>query len=175
MSTSAVTLDLAPLRLSSGQAHTAELEISIDQFDLSGQTYDVVPAAVPVRIDVSRTTANGYALRLRFQAALAGPCMRCLEPSETAFKVDAREVEQPGAKDEELDSPYVDDDEVVDVTAWVNDSLSLTLPAQLLCRRDCAGLCAVCGENLNADPEHAHAAEPDPRWAKLRELQLPQE
>jgi len=43
----------------------------------------------------------------------------------------------------------------------------------LLCRKDCAGLCAVCGENLNAaGPDHRHEAEPDPRWAKLRELEL---
>jgi uncharacterized protein len=126
---------------------------------------------VPVRLDVSRTTANGYALRLRFETSLSGPCMRCLEASQTTFAVDAREVEQPGAKDEELDSPYVTD-EVVDLTGWARDSLSLTLPAQLLCRRDCAGLCPECGENLNASPDHEHERGPDPRWAKLRELEL---
>lgn len=175
MSTRADTLDLAPLRLGSGAGHTAELEVELEPFDLSGQVYDVDPAVVPVRLDVSRTTANGYALRLRFAATLAGPCMRCLEPSRSTFEVDAREVDQPGAEDEELDSPYVDDEEVVDVARWVNDALSLTLPAQLLCRDDCAGLCAECGENLNASPDHAHEAGPDPRWAKLRELQLPQE
>ena len=174
MSIRADTLDLAPLRLSSGQGHTAELEVAIDSFDLSGQRYEVDPPVVPVRLDVSRTTANGYALRLRFSATLNGPCMRCLEPSRSTFAVDAREVDQPGAADEELDSPY-GEDEVVDVAAWVRDSLSLTLPAQLLCRDDCAGLCAECGANLNEEPDHAHAAEPDPRWAKLRELQLPQE
>lgn len=174
MSTRADTIDLAPLRLSSGQGHTAEVEVELEPFDLSGQTYDVVPSVVPVRLDVSRTTANGYALRLRFSATLEGPCMRCLEPSQTTFAVDAREVDQPGAADEELDSPYVDED-VVDVARWVNDALSLTLPAQLLCRGDCAGLCAECGENLNESPDHAHEAGPDPRWAKLRELKLPQE
>jgi uncharacterized protein len=30
----------------------------------------------------------------------------------------------------------------------------------------------VCGANLNEDPDHAHEAEPDPRWAALRELKL---
>jgi len=171
MSQRADSLDLAPLRLSSGEGRSIDLEVAVDRFDLSGQTYDVEPAVVPVRLDVSRTTANGYALRLRFEAALAGPCMRCLEPSQTSFAVDAREVEQPGAKDEELDSPYVTD-EVVDLAGWTRDSLSLTLPAQLLCRDDCAGLCPECGENLNASPDHAHEREPDPRWAKLRELEL---
>lgn len=171
MSSRADTFDLAPLRLSSGEARTIDVEVAVDQYDLSGQNYDVEPAVVPVRLDVSRTTAEGYALRIRFQATLSGPCMRCLEPSTTTFRVDAREVEQPGAKDEELDSPYVKE-EVIDLTGWARDSLSLTLPAQLLCGKECAGLCAVCGENLNRSPDHAHAAEPDPRWAKLRELEL---
>jgi uncharacterized protein len=37
---------------------------------------------------------------------------------------------------------------------------------------DCAGLCPEWGANLNVDPEHAHESEPDPRWAKLRELRF---
>jgi uncharacterized protein len=43
----------------------------------------------------------------------------------------------------------------------------------VLCRPDCAGLCPVCGEDLNAaGPDHAHEREPDPRWAALRDLNL---
>jgi uncharacterized protein len=38
--------------------------------------------------------------------------------------------------------------------------------------RDCRGLCPECGANLNDDPEHAHEAEPDPRWAKLSEIRF---
>jgi uncharacterized protein len=48
------------------------------------------------------------------------------------------------------------------------------MPQRLLCRPDCAGLCAVCGESLN-DAEagaHDHPSEPDSRWDKLRELKL---
>lgn len=171
MSTRAQSFDLAPLRLSSGEGRSIELEVPVERFDLSGQTYAVEPALVPVRLDVSRTTANGYALRVRFEASLTGACMRCLEESSTPFRIDAREVHQPGSDDEELISPYVDD-EVVDMVAWTRDSLSLALPAQLLCRGDCAGLCPTCGVNLNDEPGHAHEAEPDPRWAKLRELKF---
>jgi uncharacterized protein len=171
MSTAA-SFDLAALRLTSGEGRSFDLEVPVGEFDLSGQTYAVRPPVIPVRLDVSRTTGSGYALRLRFEAALAGPCMRCLEESTTTFRVDAREVDQPGTREEELDSPYVDADEVVDVAQWTNDALALTLPAQLVCRADCAGLCAECGENLNEHPDHAHEREPDPRWAKLRELEL---
>ena len=46
----------------------------------------------------------------------------------------------------------------------------LALPVRILCTDECRGLCAICGANLNEDPEHAHEREPDPRWAKLSEL-----
>jgi uncharacterized protein len=114
-------------------------------------------------------TGGGYSLRLRFATRVAGPCMRCLEPAAPAFEIDAREVHQPGGG-EELDSPYVGEDGILDLRGWAHDALALALPVQLLCRPDCAGLCPVCGADLNADPGHAHEREPDPRWAKLREL-----
>jgi uncharacterized protein len=97
--------------------------------------------------------------------------MRCLEPAEPAFSVEAREIHQPGAGDELL-SPYVEEG-VLDLHGWVRDALALALPATLLCRSECPGLCPECGENLNlAGPEHKHERRPDPRWAKLSELRL---
>ena len=125
---------------------------------------------MPVRVDVSRMSHNGYSLRLRFEATLTGPCMRCLGATQPALAVDAREVDQPGGGDE-LDSPYVDAEEQLDLAGWARDALALALPAQIVCRDDCAGLCPQCGENLNENP-HEHEREPDPRWAKLRELKL---
>ena len=120
------SFDLAPLRLASGEGRQIELEVAIEPFELGGQSYDVEPSTVPARLDVSRTTGSGYALRLRFEATLHGPCQRCLEQAAPRFEVDAREVEQPGTVDE-IDSPYVTD-QVIDLTAWARDALALTLP-----------------------------------------------
>jgi uncharacterized protein len=165
------TFDLGGLRLSAGEGRRLELAVSIDPFVLGGERYPVEPALLPIRLDISRTTGDGYALRLRFEAALAGPCMRCLEPAEPVFSVDAREVSQAGETDE-LASPYVEHG-ILDLRAWARDALALALPTKLLCRADCAGLCPVCGADLNAaGPEHAHEREPDPRWAKLSELRF---
>lgn len=164
------SFDLARLHLSSGQGRQLELHTTLDPFELSGERYAVEPGVIELRLDVSRMTAGGYALRLRFGTRLAGPCMRCLEPAAPSLEVDAREVEQPG-EGEELDSPYVAE-QVLDVRSWTREALSLALPVQVLCRPDCAGLCPICGANLNDDPEHAHDKTPDPRWEKLRELNL---
>ena len=83
--------------------------------------------------------------------------MRCLEPAALDLEVEAREVDQADTDDEELRSPYVDDDEL-DLGRWAHDAAVLALPTRILCRPDCAGLCPVCGESLNdADPaDHEH-------------------
>jgi uncharacterized protein len=162
--------DLARLGLSSGEGGRLDLEVAIDPFEFGGQRYSVAGDGVAATVDVDRTT-TGYSLRLRLEARLEGPCMRCLDPARGTVKVDAREIDQPGGGDD-LRSPYLDGDEL-DLRAWARDALALALPARILCREDCRGLCAVCGIDLNDAPEdHAHESEPDPRWEKLRELKL---
>src|SRR5438132_7418823 len=98
------TFDLGGLRLSAGEGRRLELAVAIDPFVLGGERYPIDGELVPTRLDVSRTTGDGYALRLCFDATLVGPCMRCLEAATPVFTVDAREVSQPGAG-EELSSP----------------------------------------------------------------------
>jgi uncharacterized protein len=168
--------DLAGLRLSSGEGRRLELAVPIEPVLMAGERYAVQSPdrdspEIPVVLDISRMMGGGYALRLRFSAALAGPCMRCLQQASPIFEVDAREVDRPG-EGEELESPYVSD-ETLDLAAWARDALVLAVPAKVLCREDCAGLCPICAADLNeAGPEHRHEAAPDPRWAKLRELRL---
>ena len=165
------SFDLGALRLSSGEGRRLDLGAALGFFDFGGERYATDPSPVPLRLDVSRMTGGGYSLRVRFEAALDGPCMRCLGEAAPTVAVDAREVDQPGGGDE-LTSPYVDG-EVLDLGAWAHDAFALAMPAQVLCREDCAGLCPECGENLNvAGPEHSHERPPDPRWDKLRELRL---
>jgi uncharacterized protein len=162
--------ELGRLGLSSGEGRRLDVEVPVGDFEFGGQRYSVPGRSVDATLDVSHTT-TGYSLRLRFEAALTGPCMRCLEEAGQAIAVDAREVDQPGGGDE-LRSPYLREGEL-DLGAWARDALALALPTQIVCREDCLGLCPVCGENLNrSGPGHAHEAEPDPRWAALRELKL---
>lgn len=165
-------IDLARLSLAHGEGRRLEVPVELEPFELGGQTYLASPTSTKVQLDVSRPT-SGYAFRLSFPVRLEGPCMRCLEPGSLDFEIEAREVDQPIAEDEELRSPYVVDSEL-DLSRWAHDATLLALPTQFLCRADCAGLCPVCGASLNdADPaDHEHDQGPDPRWAALDDLKL---
>jgi uncharacterized protein len=173
--TSTTIIDLARLSLAHGQGTRLDLPVRLDPLELGEQTYVPRPGMQKTRLDISRPS-NGYAFRLRFPLRVEGPCMRCLEDAAVEAEVDAREIDQADTEDEELRSPYVDDDEL-DLGRWVHDAAVLALPTQILCRPDCAGLCPVCGESLNdADPkDHKHDTGTDPRWAKLNELKLDQQ
>jgi uncharacterized protein len=169
-------LDLTGLRLAAGEGRRLELDVEIDPVILASQRYVAEPATVPVHLEISRMLGGGYALRLRFAAAVTGPCMRCLKDAAPRLEVEAREVSSPGGRggdgDDELQSPYLAD-ELLDLSAWAHDAFALAVPAKVLCREDCLGLCPQCAADLNeAGPDHRHEREPDPRWEALRGLRL---
>ena len=163
------TFPLLNLRLLPGEEHTEQVAVELDPVALGGQSYLVTPAEIVAALVVQRAT-SGYAMRLRFDAGVHGPCMRCLEDAVVALPVDVVEYHDldPGG-DDELVSDYVAED-AVQLTAWARDAIVLALPNPILCRADCAGLCPSCGKNLNVEP-HTHSEDDfDPRWAALEAL-----
>jgi uncharacterized protein len=165
-------IDLSRLSLAHGEGRRIEVPVGLEPFELGGQTYVANPAAPTVRLEVSRPS-GGFAFRLQFPVHVEGPCMRCLEAGALDLDVESREVDAALTYDEELRSPYVEDDEL-DIGRWAHDATLLALPTRFLCRPECAGLCPVCGASLNdADPaDHEHEQPTDPRWAALKDLKL---
>jgi len=163
------TLDLRRLHLRPGEVRREEVVVELEPFLLGGQRYEVTPAVLPVELELSRPS-GATVLDLRLHARVTGPCMRCLGFAELELDVTAREFHDPDAPaGDELRSDYVVDEQVR-VDTWARDAIALELPDQIVCRPDCAGLCPVCGKDLNAEPhEHVELAA-DPRWAALEQL-----
>jgi DUF177 domain-containing protein len=163
------SFSLRTLRLRPGEQHRDEIELELEPFELGGQRYLPVPERVPAELTVSRAS-TGTVFELRFGIRMHGPCYRCLGDAVLELPVSGREYQatNPGGA-EELTTQYVTDDRL-DLAGWARDASALELPQQILCRPDCAGLCPVCGRNLNDEP-HMHEEEPaDPRWSALAEL-----
>jgi uncharacterized protein len=137
--------------------------------ELGGQRYLPVPEKAPAELTISRAS-TGTVFGLRFETRLHGPCYRCLADAVLDVPISASEYQatSPGESDE-LRTPYVED-ERLDLSAWARDAVALALPDKILCRSDCAGLCPVCGKDLNVEPHEHGEPEPDSRWAALAEL-----
>ncbi len=163
------SFNLRALKLRSGEQYQDEVEVQLSPLEFGGQRYLPVPDKVPAELRATRAS-TGTVFELSFQGRLHGPCQRCLRDTVIDRNLSAREyhASSPDA-DEELRSPYVHDDKL-DLTAWARDALALDLPEQILHDPDCAGLCPVCGKDLNEEPHTHEEKRVDPRWAPLEEL-----
>ena len=162
------TFNLRTLKLRSGEQFADALDVQLDPLELGGQRYLPVPETVPTELSISRAS-TGSVFELRFDTRLHGPCYRCLADAVLDVPISAREYQATNPDSDELRTPYLDEDRL-DLSAWARDAVVLALPEQILCRADCAGLCPVCGKDLNAEP-HTHDEErTDSRWAALAEL-----
>jgi len=163
------TFSLRRVRLRSGEEYQDEQEVVLEPLEVGGQRYLAVPDRLRASLTIVQAT-TGRVLELRFDARLHGPCQRCLADAVIEQELAAREYHAADpAADEELRSPYVRDDQL-DLSGWARDALALALPDQILCRPDCAGLCAICGRDLNLEPHEHHEEHVDPRWSALEQL-----
>ena len=163
------SFNLRQLRLRSGEQYRDEQEITLEPLEFGGERYLPVPEKVPAELAISRAS-TGSVFELRFSVRLHGPCQRCLGDAVLDVSISAREYHAASADaSEELRTPYVVDDRL-DLSAWARDAVALSLPEQILCRPDCAGLCPECGKDLNLEPHEHEEEHSDPRWAALAEL-----
>jgi uncharacterized protein len=162
------TFPLRTLALRPGQEERRAVDVDVEPFRLGGDDYPV-DAPVAAELTIQRAV-TGDVFRLVFTAGLTGPCMRCLQPAKQQVAVDARDYEAgSGEAPDELHTEYVGDGEL-DLSAWARDQIAFALPEQILCRPDCAGLCPVCGKDLNDEPHEHLEQTTDPRWAALEAL-----
>jgi uncharacterized protein len=163
------TFNLRQVRLRSGEQHRDTVEVDLEPYDLGGERYLPVPERPEAELVITQA-ATGTVFELRFTARLHGPCQRCLIDAVVDLPIGAREYEatSPGGA-EELRSPYVREGRL-DLAGWARDAIALELPEQVLCRPDCAGLCPVCGKDLNVEPHEHEEEHGDPRWAVLEGL-----
>jgi uncharacterized protein len=139
-----------------------------------------VPLEAPVELDLRlETVMEGVLVTGTAHAGLTGECVRCLEPltdpARAEIEVDLQElyIYEDHALPDEDDEVSTLEDDLIDLEPLLRDAVVLALPFQPLCRDDCPGLCPECGARLADDPDHAHEAAIDPRWAALAALEQP--
>jgi uncharacterized protein len=88
-------------------------------------------------------------------------CIRCLTEWDEPLPAHFVHIFSDRLDDEA--SP-IQPDGSIDLSDVVHDEVALALPMVPLCRPDCAGLCPVCGTDLNVEPCPGHDDEspPDP-------------
>lgn len=106
----------------------------------------------------------------RMTGTAQADCRRCLTPATATVDEELHLLFADGGDEETDDSDvYVLEPRAttVDLRPALREEWLLVVPALLLCREDCKGLCPRCGADLN---QGACSCPPevDPRWDALR-------
>lgn len=133
----------------------------------------------PVRLSGSIARIEG-GFALEAQCAFHGllECSRCLAPY--AFEADElfslflcrRPAPAAGGGElsrEDIDVSYYEAD-LFPVAPIAEERVQMAIPMKPLCREECRGLCALCGEDLNLGACGCVSETADPRWNALRDL-----
>jgi len=130
--------------------HLIAIEVSLDKF---GET---------IRCNGRMKTIASYC------------CDRCLEnyeePVEISFELLFRVDENSLETDEENVVQLSPDTIEFDLTDRLIEFLILDIPMKMVCDKNCKGLCAGCGADLNKEACHCDVSDIDPRWEKLLSL-----
>ena len=120
-------------------------------------------ARKPVDIALTAHLQNDYVIiSIRVTGEMLLICDRCGE--ETPYVLDLTEKKTINV---------LDFGEKYDVTKHVKEIISLSLPARILCRDSCKGLCQGCGKNLNFGNCECKNVRVDFRFEKLKEIKFP--
>ncbi len=138
---------------------------------------------------VEPAEVKGTVRRTNGEAELCGelhskvtlPCARCLQPVELPIDVKFAErfVPAVGWQNEEGHELAEDelnlavfDGEAIELDDVVREEILLAIPAHVLCREDCQGLCPACGVDRNASTCECQSSAVDARWEKLKDLRF---
>ncbi len=90
-------------------------------------------------------------------------CSRCLKLFEQEIKIP-------------FECSFTKEEYECDITEEVRESVLLNIPMQPLCKKDCKGLCPVCGNNKNEKDCFCEQKMKDEfvaeKWSKIKKLKI---
>ncbi len=165
-------ISLSDWREVDGQEQTVTESELWDSVTFQGQT---IGFKGPVQLSF-HLTSSGSSLLVRGEIAaeMELTCSRCTAPfvQPVRYKVSEIIPLNPGDDpDGYWTSLFLDQEtDELDLSEFSLMVLLENFPLQPLCRRDCRGLCTVCGQDLNQGDCDCATDQIDPRWAKLGQL-----
>lgn len=136
-----------------------------------------------VGVELAHLTDDPITVHLRAQSVIEGilvtgrvegttelRCARCLTELSSDLGLEVCELFAAPGHAEASDDAYRVSGTEIDLEPMLRDAVALALPLNPLCRRDCRGLCARCGTDLNKASCDCTDDDKDPRWAPLDAL-----
>ena len=163
------------LKATVGTSRRYELDEDINRIDDDLQVLSSLVGCV-----LFTHTIDGILVTGSLSIVLQAVCPRCLESYPLDVEIDLEEEFVPSVDIrvgaslpilEQVDPALViDEHHVLDLSEVVRQYLIIAQTTCQPCRPDCAGLCSLCGQNLNLGQCDCSEVTLDPRLAMLKEL-----
>ncbi|MBV6520942.1 MAG: hypothetical protein MNPFHGCM_01062 [Gemmatimonadaceae bacterium] len=153
------------------ESHAVIVDGCLDARDgVWGDTEPKPSGDIRVTGRLSSAGASRFYFSGRMEGSVSTDCRRCLTPVTASVAEDVHLL-FVRAGDREMDDPdvYVIEGRAreLDLRPAIREEWLLAVPALVVCRDDCKGLCPHCGADLNAGPCGCESVR-DERWDALR-------
>lgn len=155
-----------------GKVAEYDADFSFEELEVLGEKYKILNPS-KVKLSISNEERGKAYIKARFSFETEIPCSRCLKPVMTGIEVSPEFMAiSPELQEEILDDEIPDFMEkyLFDADKFILSELLLEWPSKILCKDDCAGICHVCGSNLNEGECGCNRIVPNPAFAALSDL-----
>lgn len=149
-----------------------KIEIS-DNVEVHESDNDSFKIKAPVYFEGSVLNIGGtIELKGKAKASLSMLCDRCADyyDKDFEFEIEERFKKDDGFSDNEDTDVTILEGSSIDLSEILYTNMFMEFPSKSLCSDDCAGLCAVCGKNLNHGSCDCESDSTDPRFDILDKL-----
>lgn len=166
-------LDFTNLLNSSNEVIDIDYHLPMQDFMYS--TYNPLTNGVDVKGKAYQKVGVVY-LSLEVKFDFDGVCDRCADEVKKSysFSIEKIVVQKMENENDDYEDYIVVENNILDLDNLIYEEIQLFLPAKMLCKDDCEGLCQFCGKNLNY--EKCECSKPiDPRLEALSNLLIDDE
>ena len=162
-----VILDLRKAFITNEYSAPVEYKLDLSDVEYSG----VFPLKQPISV-VGEVANNAgvVTLSIHYSVCYEAPCDRCGELSAEVIDVDITHILATNIENEDNDDIILVANMELNLDELCRNDVLLHIPMKHLCRKNCKGMCSVCGKNLNDGECDCIKKEIDPRLQALADL-----
>lgn len=163
----------------SSEGKRLELSVELEMEKFSSRLGDFfIMEKNPVQLILTNIGVGKAKIEGSVKLTFDTSCDRCLTEVPTILTLEfEREVTSPdittdGSEEEDREDDSIDFMEgyQLNVETFVYNEILLNWPLKILCKKDCKGICKVCGQNLNNGECGCDNFVPDPRMAAIQDI-----
>ncbi len=133
-------------------------------------TADDILLPEPIRVyGYIKSSVGVVSVSASAEASVSTQCAKCAKDITQRFSVPINHLLVSQLNDEDNDDFILIENYILSLDDLASEDIFLYLPSRFLCKKDCKGLCSVCGSDLN-EGECGCKKPVDPRLAALTAL-----